>query len=237
MTTTLVGTSRTTVIREGGNAVEGNDDHFYLGGNNAVTLYRYSISGNSWSTLAPGAARAGAYATGGTLDWIDGVRNASWNDGSYGAHYTTTLLRQSGRYLYGFRGGASSTLDVYDIAANTWISGIAYGNQQPTFTTGTTSVDIEGAIYLQKEATGVIYRFSVADNELQPWALNPYPQGAALVGDKMVIMTLREGATDIHYLYTLSHTRSELTRWLMIQPIGEYPRTGIVAIGDFAAGG
>lgn len=217
--------------------IEGNDDFFYLGGNNAVTLYRYSIAGNSWTTLAPVAARAGAYAAGGTLDWIDGVRNAAWNDGSYGAHVSTTILRQNGRYLYSFRGGASATLDVYDIAGNTWISAVAYGNALTAFAAGSCSVDIEGAIYIQKEATGVIYRLSVAENALEPWALNPYPQGAALAGDKMIIVTMREGPTEIHYLYTLSHTRAELTRWLMIKPVGEYPRTGTLVSADFAAGG
>ena len=202
-----------------------------------MTLYRYSISGNSWSTLSPGAARAAALGTGGTLDWIDGVKNAAWNDGSYGNHYTTTLLRQNGRYLYSFRGAASNALDVYDIAANTWISGVAYGNALPTFTTGSCTVDIDGAIYIQKEATGVIYRLDVAEHALEPWALNPYPQGAALVGDKMIVVRAGEGATDMHYLYTLGHTRAELVRWLMIQPVGEYPRTGTVTRGDFAAGG
>lgn len=217
--------------------IEGNDDHLYLAGNNAVTLYRYSISGNSWSTLTPGAARAAALGTGGTLDWIDGVKSAAWNDGSYGNHYTTTLVRQNGRYLYSFRGTAGAVLDVYDIAANTWISGVAYGNQLVTFGAGSCSVDIDGAIYIQKEATGVVYRFDVAEHAIEPWALNPYPQGAAVVGDKMIIVHAGEGTTDMHYLYTLGHTRAELVRWLMIQPVGEYPRTGTVARGDFAAGG
>lgn len=38
----------------------GNDDYIYLVGNNALTLYRYSIAGNSWTTLSPGVARGGA---------------------------------------------------------------------------------------------------------------------------------------------------------------------------------
>jgi hypothetical protein len=217
--------------------IEGNDDHFYLAGNNAVTLYRYSIAGNSWSTLSPGAARAGALATGGTLDWIDGVKNAAWNDGSYGAHLTTTLFRHNGRYLYSFRGGNVSTLDVYDIAANTWISGVPYGNAATLIPAGSCSVDMDGAIYVQVAATGVVLRFDVAENAIEPYALNPYPQGAALAGDKMIIVSAGEGTTQVRYLYTLGHTRAELVRWLLIQPTGEYPRTGIVARGDFAAGG
>ena len=53
--------------------IEGNDDYMYLLGNNAVTMYRYVVSTNTWSTLSPTAARAGAYATGRTADWIDRV--------------------------------------------------------------------------------------------------------------------------------------------------------------------
>lgn len=40
--------------------IESNDDFIYLLGNNAVTMYRYSISGGTWTTLSPGVARAGA---------------------------------------------------------------------------------------------------------------------------------------------------------------------------------
>lgn len=195
--------------------IEGNDDFFYLLGNNAVTMYRYSISGNTWSTLSPTAARAGAPGGGFTADWIDGVQTADWNDGSYAAHYTGTV-NQNGRYIYSFRGGAGNVLDLYDIAANTWISGVVYGQQMETFTTGSCSVDLDGYIYIQKDATGRIYRFDVAKNVLEPWVLNPVPQGAAVAGDKMFMTTFREGAAEVNFLYTLGNTRSELTRWVVI---------------------
>jgi hypothetical protein len=196
--------------------IEGNDDFFYLLGNNAVTMYRYSLSGNTWTTLAPTVARAGAMGTGGTADWIDGVQAEEWNDGTYTAHYTTVLVHQNGRYLYSFRGGASNVLDVYDIAANTWISGIAYGQQMETFTVGSCSVDLDGYIYIQKDATGRVFRFNVAKNVLEPWVLNPVPQGAAVAGDKMFMTTFREGASEVNFLYTLGNTRSDLTRWVVI---------------------
>jgi hypothetical protein len=196
--------------------IEGNDDFFYLLGNNAVTMYRYSISGNTWTTLAPTAARAGAPGGGFTADWIDGVQTADWNDGSYANHYTTVLVNQNGRYIYSFRGAAGNVLDVYDIAANTWISGIAYGQQMETFTTGSCSVDLDGYIYIQKDATGRVYRFDVIKNVLEPFVLNPIPQGAAVAGDKMFMTTYREGASEVNFLYTLGNTRSELTRWVVI---------------------
>lgn len=196
--------------------IEGNDDFFYLLGNNAVTMYRYSISSNTWTTLAPTVARAGGAGTGFTADWIDGVQTADWNDGSYTNHYTTVLVNQNGRYIYSFRGAGGNILDVYDLAANTWINGVVYGQQMETFSTGTCSIDLDGYIYIQKDSTGRIYRFDVAKNVLEPCVLNPVPQGGATAGDKMFITTFREGASEINFLYTLGNTRPELTRWVLI---------------------
>ncbi len=195
--------------------IEGNDDHFYLLGNNAVTMYRFTVSTNTWATLAPAAARAGTAGGGCTADWVDGVADAAWTDGSYGAH-SAGLLKQNGRYIYCFRSGGTNALDVYDIAANTWISNVLYGQQFETFNAGTCAVDLDGYIYLQKEATGRIYRFDVAKNVIEPWVLNPVPQGAAVAGDKMILTTFKEGTQKINYLYSLGHSRAELTRWVVI---------------------
>lgn len=198
-------------------SIEGNDDWFYLLGNNAVTMYRFTVSANTWATLSPVAARSGASAAGGTADWIDGVAEWAGNETQV-AHYTTTLYRQNGRYLYCFRGGAASTLDVYDIAANTWISGVAYGNQNETFTTGSSSVDMDGHIYITKEATGRVYDFVVARNKLEPYSTNPMQAalgGTAVVGDKMAILPYTDGGTDVHFLYMIRHSGSDINRVLM----------------------
>ena len=196
--------------------IEGNDDVLYLFGNNAVTLYRYSISANTWSTLTPGAARSGAMGAGGTADWIDGVAATEWTDDSYGNHHSSGVIHQNGRYIYSFRGGATASLDIYDIAANTWVSGVTYGQQMETWSTGSCSVDLDGQIYIQKDVTGRIYKFDVAKNALDPFLLNPVPQGPAVAGDKMILTTYTDGGTTINFLYSLGHNRSELTRWLMV---------------------
>lgn len=196
--------------------IEGNDDVFYLLGSAAVTLYKYVISTNTWSTISPTAARAGAPGAGMTADWIDCVKDSSWTDGTYGNHYSTTIIRQNGRYIYSFRGAAGNVLDVYDIAANTWISGVAYGQQMETFGAGSCSVDLNGAIHIQKDATGRIYRFDVAAHVIEPFVLNPVPQGAAVASDKMFLTTLTESSASINFLYTLGNTRAELTRWIVI---------------------
>jgi len=197
--------------------IEGNDDVFYLLGNNAVTMYKFTVSTNTWATIAPTVARGGALGAGGTADWIDGVTSTVWQDQNvFGLLYTNTIYEQNGRYIYSFRGAASSTLDVYDIAANTWINDVQYGQKMETFTTGSCSIDLDGNIYIQKEATGRIYRFDVAKNVLEPYVWNPNPQGTAVAGDKMFITTYSDGGDKINFLYTLPHTRAELVRWVMI---------------------
>lgn len=198
-------------------SIEGSDDYFYLLGNNAVTMYRYSVSGNAWTTLAPTAARAGAMAGGGTADWIDNV--SGWDNETAVAHYTTALFKQNGRYIYSFRGGASSTLDVYDIAANTWISGISYGNQMETFTTGSHSVDFDGVIFIAKEATGRAFRFEINKNRLVGVSTNTNQSalgGTVVEGDKMFVLPYKDGGTTVLFVYMLRHSSSDLVRMLLI---------------------
>lgn len=197
-------------------SLEGNDDWFYLLGNNAVTMYRFSVSGNTWSTLSPVAARSAALGAGGSADWIDGVAEWAGNETQV-AHYTTLLYRQNGRYIYSLRGGGSSALDVYDIVANTWISGVAYGNQNETFNAGSSSVDLDGHIYVTKEATGRVYDFVVARNKLEPYSTNPMQAalgGTAVEGDKMAILPYVDGA-EANFLYMLRHSGSDINRVLM----------------------
>jgi hypothetical protein len=196
-------------------AIEGNGDYMYLLGNNAVTLYRYTVSTNTWATLSPTAARAGAMAAGGSASWIDSV--TGWDNETLVNHNQAgTLFRQNGRYIYSFRGGATSTLDIYDIAANTWVSGFTYGNQQETFTTGSHSCDMDGYIYIQKEITGRSFRFDVKNNILTSLTTNVTPNGAVLAGNRMFILPYTDGATDIHFLYTIQHTSTILNRCLLV---------------------
>ena len=200
--------------------IEGNDNFLYLFGNSVVTAYRFSISTNTWSTLSPVAARAGAPMDGATADWVDDQAPDSFGDISFFNYdWLTpngTIIHQNGRYIYSFRGGGSNILDVYDIAANTWISALRYGNQQETFGLGSNSWEMDGFIYIQKDGTGRILRFNVARNTLEPFTINPIPQGTAVIGDKMFGATYKDGATKIRWLYTMGNTRNDLIRWLIV---------------------
>jgi len=196
-------------------AIEGNIDFMYLLGNNAVTMYRYQVSTNTWSTLSPTAARAGAMAAGGSANWVDNV--TGWDNETLVNHNSTgTIYCQNGRYIYSFRGGATSTLDIYDIAANTWISGFTYGNQQETFTTGSHSCDADGFIYLQKEETGRSFRFDVGMNLMTSLSTNVTPSGAVLAGNRLFTLPFVDGGTKITFLYSMIHTSTILNRCLLV---------------------
>lgn len=196
-------------------AIEGNGDFFYLLGNNAVTLYRYAVSTNTWVTLTPTAARAGAMGLGGSANWVDSANG--WNNETLiNFNQAGTIFRQNGRYIYSFRGGASNVLDIYDIAANTWISNFLYGNQLETFTNGSHSCEANGIIYIQKEITGRFFAFDVANNILNPLSTNVTPQGAVMTGNRMFILQYKDGATTVPFIYSLIHSTTILNRCLLV---------------------
>jgi hypothetical protein len=196
-------------------SIEGNRDYMYLLGNNAVTMYRYTVSTDTWATLSPTAARAGAAAAGLSANWIDNA--TGWDNETLVPNLqAATLYRQNGRYIYSFRGGATSTLDVYDIAANTWVSGVTYGNQQETFTTGSSYVDNDGIIYIHKESTNRYFAFDVARHILTGLTTNFTVQGAVVVGNKLFILPYNDGGTEVLFLYTLMHTGAILNRQVLV---------------------
>jgi len=186
-------------------AVEGNDDILYLAGNNAVTMYRYSLSANTWSTLAPGVARAAAPSTGMSLNWAQRTGDPLWANESD---------IRDGRYLYSFRGGATAALDRYDIALNTWAT-ITYGPLAETFAAGS-SYDLSGRyIFIRKEATNRFFKLSVRGNLLEPLSTNLYPDGAAVLGDKLWVKQL-DSSGSVAWLYSLTNSGTVLHRLMLI---------------------
>lgn len=187
-------------------ALEGNDDFLYYLGNNAVTMYRYSISGNTWSTLSPGVARGAAPTTGMSAHWIDLATENDWEDEN---------LIINGKYIYSFRGGASALLDRYDIAANSW-GAVTYSPAVETFTTGTKYSYIKNDIYVQKDATGRWFKFNVPTSSMDGWTTMLYPNGAALLGDTVFSVQYKDGATEIDYVYMLLNTSTIMLRQMVI---------------------
>lgn len=186
--------------------IEGNDDFLYYMGNNAVTLYRYSISANTWTTLAPGAARAAAPGAGMSGHWVYGVaEDTRWADES-------NII--NGRRIYSFRGAAGAVLDYYDIALNTWVSGVTYSPATETLTTGSKYVYSGDYLYIHKDATGRWFRYSFAQQSMVGWSTNVYPGGAAIVGDTAYDVV--EPETGIRFIQYILNTSNIVMRCMVV---------------------
>ena len=187
-------------------AIEGNDDFLYFLGNNAVTLFRYSIAANTWSTLTPGVARGAAPGLGMSGHWVHSVTATDWTDESN---------CQNGRYIYSFRGAAGGLLDRYDIAANSWAA-ITYSPNSETFTTGTKYAYHDDRLYVQKEATGRWFAYDFARSEMFPWSTMLYPQSTAVLGDTAFDVAYKDGATEIFFVHMLLNTSTIHLRQMVI---------------------
>ena len=188
-------------------SIEGNDDFIYYMGSNAVTLFRYSISAGTWATLSPTAARAAAPAVGMSGHWVWEATDAAWTNES-------AIL--NGRYIYSFRGGAGAVLDRYDIALNTWASGLTYAPATEVFGAGTKYAYRSNAIYAQKDATGRWFRYNVVTGEQDGWSTMTYTQGAAVAGDTSFDVNYTDGATKIDYVYMVLNTSTVMLRAMVI---------------------
>ena len=188
-------------------SIEGNDDFIYYLGNGAVTLYRYSISANTWSTITPTVARTTAPGAGMSAHWVYGATDSAW---------TAENSIRNGQRIYSFRGGASIALDYYDIAANAWTSNVPYAPAAEAHTTGTKWIYSADFVYGQAAATGRWFRYNLVTQEQDGWSLMTYPQGAAVVGDTAFDVSYIDGATRIDYMYMGLNTSSVMLRQMVI---------------------
>ena len=210
-TSTVITTSTNWTINPDATSVyhiEGNDDFIYLMGNNAVTLYRYSISANTWTTLSPGAARSAAPTAGASANWVYSVPSARDN------RWTDENSIINGRRIYSFRGGGSTVLDYYDIAANTWVSGVTYAPATETFTTGSKWVYADGYLYITKEATGRWFRYDFAEQSMVGWSANVYPSGTAVLGD--TAFDVVEPDTGVRFIQYILNTSTVSMRCMIV---------------------
>jgi hypothetical protein len=188
-------------------SIEGNDDSLYFAGSAAVTLYRFSIVSNAWTTLSPAVARAVAPGAGMSMAWVHSATESDW---------TSESAIINGRRFYSFRGAASGALDYYDIPSNSWVSTIGPTPSTETFTTGTKWVYNGDYLYFQKDATGRWFRYDVVRNMVDGWGTMTYTQGAAVLGDTAFDATYKDGATEITYVYMILNTSNVLLRQMVI---------------------
>jgi hypothetical protein len=150
--------------------IKGDRNVLYLLGNGATTIYEFDINLNTWTTINPTTARGGAMASGGTADVVKD--NPDWIKPLVAAG---KIGGQNGRYIYSFRGNGAS-LDIYDIALNTW-QAVGYGNSNGEGFAGASCSIANGEyIYITNGSSGRYFRLNTTTHSLEPWSHNVYPR-------------------------------------------------------------
>ena len=176
-------------------------DHMYLVGNNATVMYRYSVSGNAWTTTNASAvaipAVTGAVGGGCTIKWLP----------SYAPDK-----------LFIIRGNGTSNIYTYDLVSNAFATASFHPSTE-TFTTASThtarSIGGKGySIISSKEATMRIYEYDPSLSRLHPkmnqWL---YPTGAAVQGDRA---TCLRSPDEVEFYYLLLPSSTAFVRCALI---------------------
>jgi hypothetical protein len=184
--------------------VENDDDKILLRSSATTSVYTYNITAQTWDvttfTAAATACGAGVMVEQG----FGPVRDVTGNH------------RHS--FIYNFRGGASASIDVLDIAGGvngSWSADIAYANKNQTFTTGSCGAYAPATfngryIHININGTQRMGRFDVLNRRFDVGAYLRFPQGAALVGQKMAIATFIDGTTKLDFIYHLTNTQAQM---------------------------
>ncbi len=120
----------------------------------------------------------------------------------------------AGKYMFYPRGGASNTIDRYNIVTEKYEYGFLFSPQTDTMTTGSYYA-YDGAnrlYYSPGVATGVVqyvYYYNVLDNRAYGFGSVPNTQLAPVIGNRMEIVTSPAG---IDYLYHMRNTGAEIYR-------------------------
>lgn len=184
--------------------VENDDDKILMRSSATTSVYTYNITGNTWDTTTFGVAGAACGA------------GVVVEQGFGPARDTTGNHRHS--FIYNVRGGGSASIDVLDIAGGAngaWSADIAYSNKAQTFTTGTCGAYAPATfngrfIHLNINGTQRMGRFDVLNRRLDAGSYLRFPEGAALVGQKMAVATFIDGATKLDFLYHLTNSQTQM---------------------------
>lgn len=182
--------------------IEGSEDYLYLIGNASVTTYRFQISTNTWTTLAPTTARSGAAASGVTGDFVGATGDAQWASES-------AIL--DGRFIYSLRGGGSNAIDRFDIALNAWgVTG--YLSEFPN--TGSMTFFLGKWLFIKLNNSHRFFKWSVTDNVLMPLSTNFYADGTATTGHRLWVKNY-DATKSIQWLYSVQSSGTTMHRIML----------------------
>lgn len=93
---------------------------------------------------------------------------------------------------------------------------MAYVGASATFTAGS-SYDVDGQnVFIRKENTNRIFKYDVCYNQIMPFSTLEFPDGTAVVGDKMFTASLQEASGDtIDWLYVIQSTGNAVHRCMI----------------------
>ncbi len=126
--------------------------------------------------------------------------------------FGSTTLRK-GRYIISQRGGATNTIDIFDIVTGTWNITYFMGPQSETFSSGSmTAYDGGDYLYIHKDATGRIFEINVNNMAVSGALQLTDLHGAVIIGNRMEIITTTDG---LKFLYIMQNTGTKMWRALI----------------------
>ena len=195
--------------------IEGDENAIYLIGNNAVTMYKYTITGDatgSWATVSPTVARSVGAGSGMSGNWVQKTGDSDYDDENTG---------QAGTWILSFRGAGTSDIEAFNIAGGTAGAGawkvITYPNKNEGFTAGSAYALKKGVLYIRKDNTHRYFQYDIVTNTFKPFSFNAFTDGVAVTGDKTWLWDVIDssGNVKLTYLYSWRNTGTELFRTLI----------------------
>lgn len=190
-------------------SIEGNDDYLYFFQTNSQNLYRYSISGNSWTLVS--STRPTAMYSNCSAVWVNASTDSSW---------TSENDIQNGKYIFSFTGSGATPVILYNIAANTWTTTALTPGEDFGSTTGGCSTYGGGDyIYMVPTATSNrVLRYNVVTKDMEPFTGLPFSGATTGTagGNYAWVGRYVDGATAIDYFYTAPSQTYQLQRMMVI---------------------
>lgn len=177
--------------------IENDDDKIIYWSNASTTTFNYNISADTWDTTT-WAVRSNSGGQG------------AWVAPSYGLSITDLGAGKTARnsFVYLSRGGATNTVDLFDIAGaatGAWTAAIVVYPNTPNFLVGTSAIYDPSTnsgryAYINLRGTSRNLRFDVRDRAFEPWAYIPFASSANVPGAKMANCLFIDGSTKLSFI-------------------------------------
>jgi hypothetical protein len=119
----------------------------------------------------------------------------------------------NGKYLWSFRGGATTNFDRYDITTDTWQYGNFISPQSELLTLGSMyAYDGVDRVYINVNVTNRICYFDLSTRQVVNSGTIPYGHSTAILGNRMEIVDTADG---LKFLYVMRESGQEMFRTLL----------------------